>query len=351
MGLAFVSIENVRCLERVELELDPRRNFISGPNGSGKTSLLESLFLLGRGRSFRTRNTERVIRHGQEQLVVFGRTDAPERVLGIQATRASPTVGKIGGASVSSLAELSEVFPVQIIDPSIHRLVEEGAPRRRRWMDWAVFHVEQGFLSSWMTYHRALKQRNAALRYQPQQAFAWNPELVRLGEAVAEARQRSLEQLQPYWTETVHTLTGQDVSLGYSSGWARGDTFAEALANSRARDRERGITHVGPHRADVQLRLDRVLVKEVVSRGQQKLIAAAMILAQLRMMASHLSTAPALLLDDPAAELDTARLEAFVGEVERLECQLVFTSLDPESRLFNRPNRAFHVEQGRVRSV
>lgn len=351
MGLTFVSMENVRCIERAELDLDPRCNLIWGPNGSGKTSLLEGLFLLGRGRSFRTRNTERLIRHGERQLIVFGRMAAPERTLGIQVARGSATVGKVGGTVVSTLAELSECFPVQIIDPSIHKLVEEGAPRRRRWMDWAVFHVEQGFLTSWTRYHRALQQRNAALRLEPQQAFAWDPELARLGETLAEARHRSLEQLQPFWIDVVRTLVGREVSLAYHPGWTRSRTLSEALLDSRARDRERGITHPGPHRADVQIRIDGVPAREVASRGQQKLIAAAMILAQLRMVTTHLSTVPTLLLDDPAAELDSTRLEAFIGEVERLDCQLVLTSLGPQPGPFGGPDRVFHVEQGGVRPV
>ncbi|MGH8260306.1 MAG: AAA family ATPase, partial [Steroidobacteraceae bacterium] len=130
MSLVFASVENVRCIEKAEVALHPGQNLIWGPNGSGKSSLLEALFLLGRGRSFRTRTTERVIRHGQTQLTVFGRSAGiPERGIGVQAARGSATVGKIGGAFVESLAELSQVFPVQVIDPGVHKLVEEGAPR------------------------------------------------------------------------------------------------------------------------------------------------------------------------------------------------------------------------------
>jgi DNA replication and repair protein RecF len=343
--LAFASIENVRCIEKAELNLHPGQNLIWGPNGSGKSSLLESFFILGRGRSFRTRTTERVIRHGQSQLVVFGRLHgSPERAIGIRATRGGPTVGKIGGAFVQSLAELSQVFPVQVIDPGVHKLVEEGAPRRRRWMDWAVFHVEPTFVETWSRYQRGLRQRNAALRTQPEQALVWDPELSRLGEALAESRRTVLDQLRPFWQETVRALTGLDVDLTYSRGWPRDVSFGDALRHSRSRDLARGLTHAGPHRGDVHLRLNGAPVREIASRGQQKLIAAAMVLSQLRMLQETLGVAPTLLLDDPAAELDPGRLSAFIGEVRRLRCQLIITSLSADASLFGSPDRVFSVE-------
>ncbi len=351
MSLAFISLEAVRCLENAELALHPERNLVWGPNGSGKTSILEALFLLGRGRSFRTRNTERVIRQGKPQLTVFGRTAAPETTLGLQAVRGSATVAKVGGAFVSSLAELSQVFPVQVIDPGVHKLVEEGSARRRRWMDWAVFHVEHGFVDVWSRYHRALRQRNAALRAEPGQAPAWDPELAQLGEALAESRRRGLDQLQPYWREATHALMGRDVELLYSQGWARDSTLLGALHASRTRDSARGVTHAGPHRADVHLRLDGLPAREVASRGQQKLIAVAMILSQLDMLRERFATVPTLLLDDPAAELDSPHLAAFIEQVLRLKCQLVSTSLSPHPAMFSAPDRVFHVEQGRVRPV
>lgn len=352
MSLAFLSVENVRCIARAELELHGRQNLIAGANGSGKTSLLEAIFLLGRGRSFRTRNTERLIRYGTEQLIVFGRTQGePGRTLGVRAARGAPTVAKVGGAFVASLAELSESFPVQVIDPGVHKLIEDSPLSRRRWLDWAAFHVEQGFVDAWSRYRRALQQRNAALRAASEQAAAWEAELSRLGEALGRSRRNVLERLQPYWQATVQHLTGLEVALTYRQGWSRDVPLEEALRTSRARDYARGTTQSGAHRCDVQLRIDGRPVNHVVSRGQQKLIAAAMILAQLKMLRGEFRAAPTLLLDDPAAELDADRIAAFIEEVRALECQLVLTSLSEDRGIFGVADRVFHVEQGGVRPL
>src|SRR5665213_3480553 len=256
MSLIELTVEDLRCLQRVELPLHPRHNLIWGSNGSGKTSVLEAIFLLGRGRSFRTRNSERLIRHGQQQLTVFGRTDGiPAHALGVQVARGGGTVARISGASASSLTELSQTFPVQVIDPGVHKLVEEGGYRRRRWMDWAVFHVEPGFAELWVRYTRAVKQRNAALRQQPAQASAWDGEVARLGELIGESRRNLVERLQPAWRESVASLSGLEVDLHYSRGWAQDVPLAQALIASRARDQAKGMTHAGPHRADVLVRL------------------------------------------------------------------------------------------------
>src|SRR6185312_6080216 len=108
------------------------------------------------------------------------------RALGVQVSRTDGTTARISGANTKSLTELTQAFPVQVIDPGVHKLVEEGGHRRRRWMDWAVFHVEPGFADTWVRYARAVKQRNAALRHQPAQAHIWNAEVARLGELIAE---------------------------------------------------------------------------------------------------------------------------------------------------------------------
>jgi DNA replication and repair protein RecF len=361
LSLGLLTLENLRCLRRAELELHPGRNLIVGANGSGKTSLLEAIFLLGRGRSFRTRNSERLITHGESRLVVFGRTAPAESSaipvgVGIQVTRGEPTIAKIQGGFTRTLADLSEALPVQVIDPGVHKLVEESAHRRRRWMDWATFHVEHAFVDIWAAYTRTLKQRNAALKQiaagggsgSLAQLHPWDTELARLGERLAQSRREMLERFRSPWQETVLALSGLNLDLGYFQGWAKDTALADALKHSRERDLARGSTQPGPHRADVVLKLDGKLARDTLSRGQQKLAAVSMILAQLRMLASILPEAPTLLLDDPAAELDRNRLKRFIDQVEPLRCQLVLTSLTQGEHPFGRPDRMFHVEQGRI---
>jgi DNA replication and repair protein RecF len=353
MSLAELTLSNLRCIEHARLELPAGLTLISGGNGSGKTSLLEAMFLLGRGRSFRTRNTERLIMRGKDHLRVVGLIHTrPETstVIGLELGGEGVTA-RIAGRPAGSLAELSQAFPVQAIEPGVHRVVEEGGYGRRRWLDWAVFHVEPRFIDSWIRYTRALKQRNAALKTDPSQASIWDRELARLGESIAEPRGRILRQLEPYWQDAVAALCGLPVELHYLRGWSQEHSLEEALIASRARDEARHLTHAGPHRADVAVRLYGRPAREVLSRGQQKLVAVAMTLAQLRFLQATTETTPTLLLDDPAAELDGEHLERFIAQVSQLRSQLVVTSLHAESRLFGSPARAFHVEHGRVQPV
>jgi DNA replication and repair protein RecF len=352
MPLAELALENLRCIQRAELAPAPGINLIFGPNASGKTSLLEGIYLLGRGRSFRTRNSERLIRHGEAALQAIGRTlgEINER-LRVRVARNEPTSAEIAGVAVGSLAQLTQAFPVQIIEPGVHRLIEEGSPRRRRWLDWAVFHVEPNFIETWQRYARAVRQRNAALRTAPETARAWDGELVRHGVALHAARVKVLASLKPHWDETVRQLAGLPAELLYSAGWKQGSSLEESLADSWERDRARGLSHSGPHRADIQVRIEGRAAREVLSRGQQKLVATAMILAQLKLLREMTSVVPTLLLDDPAAELDAEKLAGFVNQVKRLGCQLILTSLDAAREPFGPPERTFHVEQGRVQPV
>lgn len=349
MSLAELRIENLRCIEAAEIRFSPELNLIAGENGAGKTSILEAIFLLGRGRSFRTRSSEKLVRYPQERLTVFGRTDdEPPRQAGIEVATDGGTRARINGENAHSLLELSGVFPVQAIDPEIHKLVDQGPERRRRWLDWLVFHVEPNFGGHWARYNRALKQRNAALRTSASEIDAWDSELIRNGEALTGSRQRTLERLLPRLSETFRRFGELDVTASFTTGWAAGTSLETSLRTHIDRDRARGTTTSGPHRADVLLRRNQRVARETLSRGQQKLTAVAMIVSQLQMLQADLGLRAVLLLDDPAAELDQKNLHRLFEELASLRCQMIATSLTPETALFQAPKATFHVEQGRV---
>lgn len=346
-----MQLADLRCLTSAELELHPRLNLISGDNGSGKTSLLEAIFLLGRGRSFRTRHTAQLVRHGASRLWVHGATEpSPGHSLGVECTRDEGLHIRIDRVPAASRVELSQIFPVQIIDPGIHRLVEEGPAQRRRWFDWAMFHVEPDFLRHWQGFTRALRQRNAALQAGSDLA-PWDLELTRLGELLTAGRARLLEALGPYWSAARTSLGALDVSLGFFQGWSREMSLADSLRAHRERDRERGLTGVGPHRFDILLRTDGRAAREVVSRGQQKLLGVAMAIAMARYLSERADRPSTLLLDDPAAELDANRTTALLTTVRGLGVQLIVTTLQASDDRLGPPDAVFHVEQGSVRRL
>jgi DNA replication and repair protein RecF len=353
MSLERLAIEDFRCVERAELEFDGRCNLITGENASGKTSLLEAIFFLGRGRSFRSTRNEGLIRTGAAQFSLAGRTrqNGAAQPLGV---RLGPDgiEARFAGSPVSGLAELATRLPVQAIDPEVHRLVNGGPQERRRYLDWGVFHVEPGFVDHWRRYQRALRQRNAALRANQAPALvrAWDPELVEAGVEVAARRQRYVAGLQIAVRDSGRRLLGADVEIGLNQGWPVERNLAGALEHSFARDRERGLTHAGPHRADLSVRLSGQAARDRVSRGQQKLLAAAMLLGQLEHDAEQGSSVAALLVDDPAAELDGGNLERLLKEVISLPAQLFITALDPANPVLRSlpHGRRFHVKHGVV---
>jgi len=229
-------------------------------------------------------------------------------------------------------------------------MIEEGPNRRRRFLDWGVFHVKQSIVGHWQRYRQALKQRNAALKAgQPSAAVsAWDGDLVRYGELLTDARSQYVLLLAQHAEPIGRNLLGLELALSYRPGWARDLTFAEALQQSRTHDQASGSTQVGPHRAELGIRLNGQPVKDRISRGQQKLLAAALLIAQLKLFPEDAPLRPTLLLDDPAAELDDERLAGLIREVSGHSVQLIVTTLNGDFAAFGTPGRRFGVKGGGV---
>jgi len=354
LPLSRVRITNLRCLREVELGLDPRRNYIFGPNGAGKTSLLEGVFVLGRGRSFRTRQMRRLVRHGADGFAVYGEADvdAAQRRLGV-GYRAGRLEKKVDGQPAVGMGQLASLLPVHAVDPSMHAIVEGGPSERRRFLDWGVFHVEPGYLEAWKSYRRVLSQRNAALKRSAASAELrpWSVALAEAGAMVDDSRRRYLDRLGPFVGQFGQRLLDRPLGLDYRRGWAAEARLEDVLAEAEPRDRQNGSTEAGPHRAEIVLRLDDRRVQDEASRGQQKLTAAALILSQVAVESAERPQRSVLLVDDPAAELDARSLERLLAAIVDLPAQLVFTALTPQHLVPDAGFPTFHVERGEVRTL
>jgi len=348
-GLLLLRAQNLRCLDSIELVAEPAQNIIVGANGAGKTSILEAIYFLGRGKSFRPGLSSMLIQTDQEEFTVFG--EAGEGLgknrLGVKLSGAGLEVHFNGQTNVT-LAELAAALPVQIIDPEVHQLIQGGPKGRREFVDWGVFHVKHEFLNAWRRYRRALKQRNAALRQglSRQAVTAWDSELIEFGLEIDVARQEYVDDYLPLLSSISAYLLQKDANCCYLHGWTEGETFHEALSASWDRDIKYSATQVGPHRAELLIQVDGQAARNRLSRGQQKLLSIALVLAQSIFVARTLDRKVTLLVDEPAAELDIDHLRRLIDILGCAELQLFISTLDLDALPLTEPARVFHVERG-----
>lgn len=353
MNIEQLRITGLRCFGEVAMALDAGINLFIGPNGAGKTSVLEAVFLLSHGRSFRSGAKEALLQRGAAALSIFAelrRADGRMVRSGLGKT-GSRWEARIDGVSVA-LGQLVQECAVVCFDPGSHALISGGAEERRRYLDWGVFHVEHDFLSCWRRYQRALKQRNSLLRSAPATADAlfapWEAELAQAAHQIDLQRETYLALLRPKLAASANALLGElgGLELKYRRGWADGLDLAGQLREHRGRDIGRGHTTLGAHRADWTVTFEHAPMREHLSRGQGKLTALACMLAQAELYAEHHGEWPVVCLDDLASELDQEHQYSVIGQLIDAKAQILLTGTAMPVAMEGRPARVFHVERG-----
>lgn len=354
MGLERLSVEGFRNLRDGPLPDFGRINGIVGANASGKTSLLEAIHVLARARSFRAARLDTVTCQSAEafRLVAEVVTDRSRHRLGLERGRRQLRV-RLDGHDVRVLSELARHLPVQLLNTDSQRLLQDGPVIRRQFLNWTTFHVEQRYREAWRRYERILRQRNAALRGPDRRlAPAWDNELVQAATQVSAMREALLGGLEPLLLPFLADwLPGVSVQLRYRAGWSRDRSFAEALQASRESERERGFTQVGPHRADLAIFANGVPARDWLSRGQQKILVIALLLAVTRRLQDEAPGDPILLVDDLAAELDGERRQQIVQAFLASGAQLFATATARDQLPLGTDARWFHVEHGVLREM
>jgi DNA replication and repair protein RecF len=330
-------------------------SLITGENGSGKTSLLEGIYLLGSGRSFRTSKLSSLVMSEQKDFTLFAEVKADEKQtrVGIQRDRQSLIEARMDGTRVSSLSDIARVFPVQVLHPGTVELVDGGSTGRRRYLDWIMFHVEHDFIEQWRRLRLAVEQRNRLLKISSlklRELAVWDRQVAESSARIDGLRRLHMPTLVRLFGEELATFGDAVPWVGLSlfSGWPDGMDIEKALSSSLEQDARRGFTSKGAHRADLLLTTKEGQVREVLSRGQQKIVAYALVMAQVRLVRELAGRDCLMLVDDLTSELDKDNASLVMEAVIRVSRQAIVTSLDPELGTIQRSTdySVFHVEHG-----
>lgn len=354
----------MRNLHSLQISPHSSINFIIGDNGSGKTSLLEAISLLSRGRSFRTPHIKKVISQGSSDLTVFGEVmsaDEQTSRIGIRRSANGETLAKINGERCERLSDLALMVPAVEIESSSFELMDGGPSVRRELLDWGLFHVEHRFLDIWKRYRVALEQRNALLKTGDSPALRhslahWNGQLAEYGHGLDDLRQQYVNRFSAALQELTQRYFGlTHVTVDYYPGWnmQQYQSLLACLESHRVAEIEKGRSLYGPHRADLEIRWQGQPARDICSRGQKKLVLYAVRLAQIMLYQREKQSTPILLLDDLPAELDTGNIEKISRFLCDYPCQSFITAIAKDihdsglSSTFG-SHAMFHVEHGRL---
>jgi DNA replication and repair protein RecF len=358
--LEQIHLTHFRNIPEASILPSPQLNLFLGENGSGKTSLLEAIYLLTMGRSFRARFLNQVIMTDKTPLRVVAKTN--EQVpIGLEYTSKDGLQIRLNNAPLKRLSDLAIALPVQFIPPNCHAYFEEGPKFRRRMVDWGLFHVEHTFNTHWQSYKKALQQRNAAIKQKQSdtQITLWDSHLINHGEKITQLREAYLERLfiyfEPLYKRLCPEIKTSTFSLRYVQGWQKETSFAVYLGESLQRDKILGYTRSGPHAADWLFRIDGHNPSERLSRGQQKMFFIALCLAQVMLLSNEKEVKDSLLLiDDLSSELDEEHQKIALELLHEMQVQTFITSTNHQLETMmtlTSADTVFHVKHGQVLRV
>lgn len=339
----------------------PSNTIILGENGSGKTSLLEAIYLLGSGKSFRTSRLQRLLNIDADEFTLYAEFTLGEMLYraGLSRNAQQFTGVKLNNHPVASLSELVRHFPVQVFHSNSTDMVYGAAELRRRFVDWGLFHVEPEFHELWRQLNKIIKQRNKLLKeysINAAEIAPWDKQLVLVSGKINSLRQQHVEAIRPYLISMYASFDGsEEIDIALYPGWPEKASLEELLLESFETDRQRGFTSRGAHRADLRLLKNKMPVRDLMSRGQIKTLSILIGLAQLHYLVKEKALRCLVLVDDLAAELDSQHMTHLVEQLSSLGLQTIYTALSHESLpsilLKDKKAALFHVEQGGLKVV
>jgi DNA replication and repair protein RecF len=360
MSIGKLIIQDLRNIESLSVELHPDLNFIIGDNGSGKSSVLEAIFYLGHGKSFRSSKVENLLQHTKHSFTVSAKTHKDcqmgvRKLFNGQST--ANTEIRINGEKETKFSVLAKNIAVQVITPESFKIFFGGPKQRRRFVDLGLFHVKHSFSDHWREFSRILKQRNACLRSKTSGSTLsyWTDVFIDSSQIIANLRASYVQELTKelsYWLKIMLPSVSDDIVIQYLQGWNSKKNLYDVLQQYKEKELAYGYSLFGAQKFDVRFLLRGASVDNQLSRGQQKLFLLALTFAQAKLIERVNLVKPILLIDDVGAELDIHSRALLNNAIAGIECQVIVTAIDKtavEQLVPQKENyKMFHVKHGKL---
>lgn len=367
MYLNRISLLNFRNYQEAVVEPGPMVNCFTGPNGSGKTNLLDAIYYLAMTKSYFNTTDSHNIRNGSGMFILqgeFTRENVTDTVYAAVKTGQKKQF-KLNQKEYDRLSDHIGLFPVVMVAPTDQELVTESGETRRKFIDIVISQTDRAYLEDLIGYHQVLSHRNALLKeFQRGRGGSfemleiWDERLALLGTSIYNKRQAFISAFTPHFDKMFVSIAGESESIDLKYESRLHDTpLLELLQKGQQRDVEQGYTGHGIHKDDLLIFLKAMPIRKYGSQGQQKSVVTALKLAQYSYLAERGYTRPIVLLDDIFDKLDRSRvsrlLELVTGD---LFGQVFITDTDPDrvTSVFNGTGiqvNVFHVEDDTVHSI
>ena len=355
MSIKKISISNFRCFNSVDLEFSKLNNFIHGANGSGKTSVLEALYFCSTGRSFKSSNKNLCIQNDKEAFKIQVETLNNNKICVLKEAKKSISL-EIDEKKATSI-ELFRAIPSTLLDNKTFSMFADTPKYRRKILDRCLMASDKSYSTDFFSFHRSLKQRNAALKFKRLTNIdIWSEIFIKTGTSISEKRSNFFEETKQTFFKFTDHLSDKRVfeiinslEIIFNNGWSKEHSLKQTLELNRDTDQRKTSTTSGPHRADIKFLIKDSDIKYILSRGEQKFMSILWCLSMHKTLSDFYGVKPFLIIDDIHSELDEGFYSELINFLPKTGNQLFFSDINNpfNSKIKDQLEelKKFHVEQ------
>ncbi len=335
MYLESLTVNNFRNLNKQKIEFTPGINYIYGDNAQGKTSIVEAIYLLAQGKSFRERKVKNLSQWDTNNFEVQGVFESQEIKKTINITYAKSKKSLyINENKIKSAAEFFGTFTAVSFSPDDLNIVKGPTSERRRFIDQIISMLNKNYVYNLVSYQRALKTRNILLQKNETSSLnPWNLILFKHGLEVARIRKEFVDKLSIVLEETYNYISNDNcrVSLSYKSEFLEEDNLDDLFKRNLEKDLRYKTTSSGVHRDDLSFLINDLNARGNCSQGQARSISLGAKIAAAKIIKDINNEDPVLLLDDVQSELDNFRLEKLFELLFSSDSQIIITATEEKN--------------------